>query len=203
LPRRYFIAEDHNKPDNPKVVGYPQTGYSCSPTALFIVLRYWDAETDWNKVIAAVDKIPPEQGGLDDKWRENQCPTNRACTSLQVIEKVAVDYANRSGLKVDAGENWNKEDIMKYIVQDVPVMVNYGGSREGWYGHSLVAYGYDLDAGSEGTFWFINPAGGGVKSMEWTCFKNQWAESDWGDPRRKNPDGTYRLYHNWALALYK
>jgi hypothetical protein len=203
LPRKWFIAADHNKPDNPKVIGQAEVGWSCSPTALFIVLQYWGAETDWNKVIAAVDEIPPENGGLDHKWRESQCPTNPVCTSLQVIEKVANDYANRSGLKVDAGENWAKEDIMRYIVQDIPVMVNYGGGRGGGTGHSLVAYGYDLDQGGEGTFWFINPSGGGTMSMAWNLFKNQWADSDYRDPRRKNPDGTYRPYHNWALALHK
>jgi hypothetical protein len=92
---------------------------------------------------------------------------------------------------------------MKYIVQDVPVMVNYGGSRAGWYGHSLVAYGYDLSVGSEGTFWFIDPSGGGITTKDWSSFKNLWAESDWGDPRRKRQDGTYETYKKWALALHK
>ena len=203
LPRRWFIAEDHNKPDNPKVKSEKDIGFTCSPTALFIALRYWGAETDLNKVIAAVDQMPPEQGGLDHEYKESRCPTNPVCTSLQVIAKVAEDYANRSGLKVNVGEGWEKEEIMGYIMRDIPVMVNYGGSMRGQIGHSLVVYGYDLDIGSEGTMWFANPGTGSTLTMEWKHFYPMWTQSDWGDPLRRGQNGEYETYRKWALALYR
>jgi hypothetical protein len=171
---------------------------------LFILLRYWGVEADYQEVLNAVKEYPPEEGGYDPT-----CQTNQVCTSLQVVTKVAQRYAGQSGLVVEAREGWALNEIFEeHLLLNRPVMVNYGGGEDPLnpgqrlgIGHSVVIYGMDRDLEK---IYVVDPypPHPPYGTFGFGSFGLMWENSDYGDPLRRNGED-YDSYTNWALVMYR
>ncbi len=205
-PSAFIGAANH-----PSIPSHQDIGYSCSPTALYDLL--YDLGVERRPLHTYLDKvfksIPVAEGGLDPEYnnpdRRLRCKANPVCTSLKAVEKVANGYATDYDLRITAGQNWTKEEILQFIADEIPVMVNIGGYPPPWIGHSVVIYGYDLTVEPDkgGTIYALDPTAGGVLTTNWDEFKSLWRNSDYGDPLNKTTGGDYATYKFWALAIYR
>ncbi len=200
------------KANQPSIQSHQDIGYSCSPTALYDLL--YDLGVERRPLQTYLNEkfrsIPVAEGGLDPEYdnsdRNLRCKANPVCTSLKAVEKVANDYATDYDLKIIAGQNWTKEEILKLVASGIPVMVNIGGYPPPRIGHSVVIYGYDLTVEPDkgGTIYALNPTtGGGDFKRNWDQFEELWRDSDYGDPLNRTSGGNDATYKFWALAIYR
>ena len=166
---------------------------------LFTLLQYWGVNIEYT---AFLQEFKPENlpdhlkpGGYD------RCRDNPTCTSLKVIQYVADKHGPQNNLTVQAGENWTLEGIMEQLIEDRPVMVNYGGGRSDTgerqgTGHSFVIYGLNFDTQ---TIYKVDPLYS-ESEKSFSEFVPKWENSDYLDPLRE--DLNYEPYKNWALVMY-
>lgn len=158
---------------------------TCGPTALYMVLDYFDVEDSLER---AIDKhrYPAEQGGYDP-----QCWANPICTSPGVLARVARE---EYGLAVAEREGWTFDEVRQSLAAGRPVIADIVWRLgDGGLGHFVVIYGIDAD---RQTVTYHDPYDGAAIEASWDNFAAAWdGPVDPGDPLR--PEG-HRL---WAMEI--
>ncbi len=161
------------------------TKNACGPTALLMVLDYYDEKQSLPEVIRSFE-ISPAEGGFDPN-----CEQNPVCLSAGILEQVAQTTYN---LEVMASEDWTFDQVYDALNAGHPVIADVtwqlvpGGS-----GHFVVIYGIDRE---NKIVYYHDPYDGADQTASWDAFSASWnGPVDAGDPLQ--PAG----YHNWAIAL--
>lgn len=158
---------------------------TCGPTALMMILDYFNLETSLEMVIRK-HEFPAAQGGYDAS-----CTANPVCTSPGALARVATeDY----GLVVDAREGWTFEQVRQSLSAGRPLIADIAWQlRDEGPGHFVVIYGIDPD---RRTITYHDPYYGADKTANWEEFSAAWdGPVDRSDPLQ--PEG----HRFWAMGI--
>ena len=135
-----------------KIRYYPQyASYSCGPVSLKMVFDHLGKHYSEEKLIKLCHAIP-----------------NNGTSHEHLIEEV-----KREGFKFVEGHNGSINDIIFYLNNGYPVIVNYINPLSGG-GHYSVIDGYDE---KENVLIFADPSNGNDYTLHFNKFKKLWHNS--------------------------
>jgi uncharacterized protein YvpB len=158
---------------------------ACGPTALLMVLDYFELEESLSDVIQK-HQFSPAQGGYDP-----YCAANPVCTSPRALVHVAQE---EYGLLADAHEGWTFHEVQESLAAGHPIIADivWRMADEG-PGHFVVIYGVDIE---QQVLLYHDPYDGAEMTASWEEFSTAWdGPIDLGDPLQ--PQG-YRL---WGMSV--
>ncbi len=158
---------------------------TCGPTALMMVLDYFNLESSLETVIRK-HEFPTFQGGYDAS-----CTANPVCTSPGALARVAAeDY----GLAVDAREGWTFEEVRRSLNSGRPLIADIAWQMQDWGpGHFVVIFGIDP---ARQTVTYHDPYDGADQTVSWAEFSAAWdGPVDQYDPLQ--PEG----HRFWAMGI--